>query len=163
MYNKIMTNIAMKIIIRLPCEQEITVEIENNDTILALKEQICLKERLINERFTLHVPGQEQPLANHILLSSFSAPFLQLIHDTLDKSKIMDMILPNKTDHVNHYLLDDSLTIEQLVQKPTPTINLYASSLSPVKPNVPSVPKASYRKKPEQRYDDDDDDGCVLL
>ena len=83
-----MTNIAMKIIIRLPCEQEITVEIENNDTILALKEQICLKEQLIKERFTLHVPGQDQPLANHILLSSFSAPFLQLIHDTLDKSKI---------------------------------------------------------------------------
>lgn len=154
----------MKISIRLPCEQEITVEMEDTHTILTLKEQICLKERLIKERFTLHIPGNGEPLADHIILSSFSAPFLQLIHDTLDKSKIMGMTLSNnKTDHVNHYLLDDSLTIEQLVRKPTPTINLYPSSLSPVKPNVPSVPKASYRKKPEQRYDDDDDDGCVLL
>lgn len=154
----------MKISIRLPCEQEITVEIEDTHTILTLKEQICLKEQLIKERFTLHIPGQEQPLADHTLLSSFSAPFLQLIHDTLDKSKIMGMSLyPNsKTDHTSSYLLDDSLTIEQLVQKPTPTINLYASSLSPVRPIVPSVPKASFRKQPHQHYDDEDD-GCLLL
>jgi hypothetical protein len=156
----------MKISIRLPCEQEITVEIEDTHTILTLKEHICLKERLIKERFTLHLPGDGQPLADSILLSSISAPFLQLIHDTLDKSKIMGMSLyPNsKTDHTSSYLLDDSLTIEQLVRKPTPTINLYASSLSPVKPNVPPVPKAaSFRKQPHQRYDDEDDDGCLLL
>lgn len=154
----------MKISIRLPCEQEITVEMENTHTILTLKEHICLKEQLIKERFTLHLPGNGQPLADSIPLSSISVPFLQLIHDTLDISKIMGVTLPNsKTDHTSSYLLDDSLTIEQLVRKPTPTINMYASSLSPVKPNVPSVPKASYRKKPEQRYDDDDDDGCVLL
>ncbi len=155
----------MKISIRLPCEQEITVEIEDTHTILTLKEHICLKERLIKERFTLHLPGDGQPLIDSIPLSSISAPFLQLIHDTLDISKIMGVTLsPNsKTEHVNHYLLDDSLTIEQLVRKPTPTINLYASSLSPVKPNVPPVPKASFRKKPEQHYDDEDDDGCLLL
>jgi len=153
----------MKISIRLPCEQDITVEIEDSHTILTLKEHICLKERLIKERFTLHLPGDGQPLVDSIPLSSISSPFLQLIHDTLDKSKIMGITLPSKTDHANHYLLDDSLTIEQLVRKPTPTINLYASSLSPVKPNVPPVPKASFRKQPHQRYDDEDDDGCLLL
>jgi len=152
----------MKISIRLPCEQDITVEIEDTHTILTLKEQICLKEQLIKERFTLHLPGDGQLLADHIILSTISAPFLQLIHDTLDKSKIIGMTLSNTTNHANHYLLDDSLTIEQLVQKPTPTINLYASSLSPVKPNVPSVPKGSFRKQPHQRYDDEED-GCLLL
>jgi hypothetical protein len=155
----------MKISIRLPCEQDITVEIEDTHTILTLKDHICLKERLIRERFTLHLPGDGQPLIDSIPLSSISAPFLQLIHDTLDKSKIMGVTLyqNNKTDHTSSYLLDDSLTIEQLVQKPTPTINLYASSLSPVRPIVPSVPKSSFRKQPHQHYDDEDDDGCLLL
>jgi hypothetical protein len=145
----------MKIIIRLPCEQEITVEIEDNRTIFALKEQICLQEcNLTKERFTLHLPRDGQPLSDSILLSTFSAPFLQLIHDTLDISKIMGVTNQG-------YTIDDSLTIEQLVQKPT--INIYPSSLSPIKPNVPSVPKASFRKQPHQRYDDEDDDGCILL
>lgn len=146
----------MKIIIRLPCEQEITVEIEDSHTILMLKEHICLKERFTKERFTLHVPGNGQPLADSIPLSSISAPFLQLIHDTLDISKIMGVTNQG-------YTIDDSLTIEQLVRKPTPTINLYVSSLSPVRPVVPSVPKASFRKQPHQHYDDEDDDGCLLL
>jgi hypothetical protein len=83
----------MKISIRLPCEQDITVEIEDTHTILTLKEQICLKEQLIKERFTLHVPGDGELLADSILLSSISAPFLQLIHDTLDKSKIMGITM----------------------------------------------------------------------
>jgi hypothetical protein len=142
----------MKLTIRLPCHQEITVEIDDCHTIATLKEMICLQEHLQN-RFTLHLPGDGQPLADSTPLSTLSS-LLYLIHDTLDISKIMG------TTH-QRYTIDDSLTIEQIVRRPT--INIYPSSMSPIKPIVPSVPRASFRKKPSQQYDDDDDDGCVLL
>jgi hypothetical protein len=142
----------MKLTIRLPCHQEITVEIDDCHTIATLKEIICLQEHLQN-RFTLHLPGDGQPLADSTPLSTLSS-LLYLIHDTLDISKIMG------TTH-QRYTIDDSLTIEQIVRRPT--INIYPSSMSPIKPIVPSVPRASFRKPPTQQYDDDDDDGCVLL
>jgi len=142
----------MKLSIRLPCHQEITVEIDDCHTIVTLKEMICLQEHLHINRFTLHLPGDGQPLADSTPLSSLS-PLLYLIHDTLDISKIMG------TTH-QRYTIDDSLTIEQIVKRPT--INIYSSSMSPTKPIVPSVPRASFRKPPTQPYDDDDD-GCVLL
>lgn len=143
----------MKLTIRLPCHQDSTVEIDESHTIVTLKEMICLQEHLHINRFTLHLPGDGQPLADSTPLSSLS-PLLYLIHDTLDISKIMG------TTH-QRYTIDDSLTIEQLVKRPT--ISIYPSSMSPTKPIVPSVPRASFRKPPTQRYDDDDDDGCVLL
>jgi hypothetical protein len=143
----------MKLTIRLPCHQEITVEIDDCHTIATLKEMICLQEHLQINRFTLHLPGDRQPLADSTPLSTLSS-LLYLIHDTLDISKIMG------TTH-QRYTIDDSLTIEQIVKRPT--INVYPSSMSPIKPIVPSVPRASFRKKPSQQYDDDDDDGCVLL
>jgi hypothetical protein len=156
----------MKLTIRLPCHQEITVEIDDCYTIAILKEMICLQLHLQN-RFTLHLPGNVQPLADSIPLSTLSS-LLYLIHDTLDISKIMEGIT-NATpmysygtiNNATSYILDDSLTIEQIVKRPS--INVYPSSMSPTKPIVPSVPKASFRKPPTQRYDDDDDDGCILL
>lgn len=143
----------MKLTIRLPCHEDITVEIDESHTIAILKEMICLQLHLNINRFTLHLPADGQPLADSTPLSTLS-PLLYLIHDTLDISKIMG------TTH-QRYTIDDSLTIEQLVKRPT--ISIYPSSMSPSKPNVPPVPKASYRKTPSQQYDDEDDDGCILL
>ena len=142
----------MKLTIRLPCHEDSTVEIDESHTIANLKEIICLQLHLQN-RFTLHLPGDGQPLADSTPLSTLPS-LLYLIHDTLDISKIMG------TTH-QRYTIDDSLTIEQIVKRPT--ISIYPSSMSPTKPIVPFVPRASFRKPPTQRYDDDDDDGCVLL
>jgi hypothetical protein len=157
----------MKLSIRLPCHQEITVEIDDCHTIATLKEMICLQEHLQINRFTLHLPGDRQSLADSTPLSTLPS-LLYLIHDTLDISKIMagitnttPMYPHGKTDNATSYILDDSLTIEQIVKRPT--INVYPSSMSPTKPIVPSVPRASFRKPPTQQYDDEDDDGCILL
>jgi hypothetical protein len=141
----------MKLFIRLPYEREITVEIDESLTIAILKEMICQQEHLQINRFTLY--DQVQSLADSIRLSTLSSPHLYLIHDTLDVSKILHGV-------TKHPMIDDSLTIEELVKKPT--IHIYPSSAFP-KPIIPSVPKASFRKKPSQQYDDEDDDGCVLL
>jgi hypothetical protein len=71
-------------IIRLPCQKEITVEIADTDTILILKEKICLQDHTIKERFTLH--DQEHTLADSTHLSSLST-LLYLIYDTSDVQK----------------------------------------------------------------------------
>jgi hypothetical protein len=119
----------MKFTIRLPCEQEITVEIDDCHTIVTLKEMICLQDSHFQmNQFTLY--DQTQPLDHSIPLSTLS-PLLYLIPDTSDK------------------------------QKSTPTICIYPSATT--SPIVPSVPKASFRKKPSQQYADEDDDDCTIL
>ena len=134
----------MDINIRLPCNTYITVKVDKNDTILLLKEKLCLTNILfIKEHFHLYLQGQEQPLHDELsLLSLPDTPFLQKIPDTL-ASNI----------------------------SPTKSIRVYTSSNiqhstcihgSPIKPNVPSVPKAVMRKKSFQ-YKDTNHDGCMIL
>jgi hypothetical protein len=148
--------------IRLPCSRYITVKVDKNDTILLLKENICLTNILfVKEHFHLYLPGQEQPLHDELsLLSLPDVPFLQMIPDTLDISKITydaySCERHNVTPSPSFYS-----TIEDLVNTfsntntnttTNKTIRVYTSSNiqqsttsiddSPTKPNVPSVPKA---------------------
>ena len=149
--------------IRLPCSRHITVKVDKNDTILLLKEKICLTNVLfVKEHFHLYLPGQEHPLHDELsLLSLPDVPFLQMIPDTLDVSKITYDAYSCERHNVTPTLSFHS-TIEDLVSTfsdthPTKSIRVYTSSniqqsttnidKSPIKPNVPSVPKAVMRTK----------------
>ena len=162
--------------IRLPCNTYITVNIDINNTILQLKEQICLTNILfVKEHFYLYLPGQEQPLNDECtLLSLPDVPFLQMIPDTIDISKItydaysceQRNVIPNPSFHS---------TIEDIVNTfsnttSTKSMRVYTSSTiqqsttsihdSPTKPNVPSVPKAVMGTK-SYKYADYNS-GCII-
>ncbi len=164
----------MNINIRLPCGQRIAVKIDTNDTILLLKEKICLTNILfIKEHFHLYFPGQEQPLHDEIyLLSLPETPFLQMIPDTLDVSKVTYDVYSCSQRNVTPVC---NSTVDDLIDTfsnipPNKSIRIYTSSTmpqstthmhsSPIRPNVPSVPKAVMGTKSFQyNYNS----GCMIL
>ena len=163
----------MNIDIRLPCSQYITVKVDIDDNIIMLKEKIGLKNiSFIKEHFTLHLPGQEQPLSDDLPLASLSnVSFLQLIPDTLDISKIMYDLYSYERHNVTP--VSSCSSIEEIVRSNSlSSLRIYTSSgianttnclpSSPEKPIIPPVPKAAMRKK-SIKHVNDDEDSCVIV
>ena len=170
----------MDINIRLPSGQYITVKVEKTDTILILKEKICLTNILfIKDNFHLYLPGQEQSLNDEVaLLSLPDVQFLQMIPDTLDASKLTYDAYSCERHNVtpipscNSPEIDNNITNFSDDISFNRSIRIYTSSTihesitniltSPIKPNVPSVPKAVMRKK-SFKYKNMQHNTCILL
>jgi hypothetical protein len=149
----------MDVNIRFPCGKYITVKIEKDDTIITLKEKLCLTNNLFTkDKFNIYLPGQEQPLYDECyLLSLPNTPFLQFIPDTLDVSKLTYDIYSCERHNVTPIPSYDSSTIEEVVQNnsASSSLRIYTSSnitpaanvlsSSPEKPCVPPVPKAALK------------------